>query len=270
MKKMVKLVSVILALVMCVGVFASCSKKDDNVLTMATNAEFPPFEYLENGEMVGAEIDMAYAIAEKLGMELEISNIDFDAALAGPATGKYDVAISGITANDERRKNMNFSDPYYVASQAIIVMENSEIKVAADLKGKTISCQEGTTGEQFILDNKYDIQSYKTGADAIAALTAGKVDAVVIDDAVARALSAENQGTKVLEEPLTKEEYAIALKLGNDELTEKINKALAELKAEGKLVEIFSKYNLPMDGEVVVAEDAEATSDAVTSAAEAE
>ncbi len=248
MKKMFKLVSALLAVVMCACAFASCAKDDEakeNVLTMATNAEFPPFEYLENGEMVGAEIDMAYAIAEKLGMELEISNIDFDAALTGVATGKYDIALSGITANEDRRKNMNFTDAYYLASQAIIVMADSELKAAADLDGKTLSCQEGTTGEQYILDGNYKVQSFKTGAEAIAALTAGKVDAVVIDDAVAKALSAEQNGkTVVLDEPLTKEEYAIALELGDDELTEKINGALAELKAEGKLAEIFAKYDL--------------------------
>lgn len=242
---------------MMVFAFAGCGQKAaDNAdaakkLTMATNAEFPPFEYLENGEMVGAEIEMAYALAEKLDMELEISNIDFDAALTGAATGKYDVAISGITANDERRKNMNFSDNYYMASQAIIVTADSEIAVAADLSGKTLSCQEGTTGEQYILaDSSYKVQSYKTGAEAISALVAGKVDAVVIDDAVAKALSAaQNGATKVLDEALTEEAYAIALKLGNDELTEKINAALAELKAEGVLEEIFTKYDLPYDAE---------------------
>ena len=242
---------------MMIFAFAGCAKDvaDDagekEVLTIATNAEFPPFEYLENGEMVGAEIDMAYAIAENLGVEIEISNIDFDAALTGAATGKYDMAVSGITANDERRKNMNFSDNYYMASQAIIVTADSEIAAAADLAGKTISCQEGTTGEQYILaDPSYKVQSFKTGAEAITALVAGKVDAVVIDDAVARALSeAQNGATKVLDEALTEEAYAIALELGNDELTERINGALAELKAEGKLAEIFTKYGLPYDAE---------------------
>jgi len=145
---------------------------------------------------------------------------------------------------------MNFTDNYYMASQAIIVTADSEIAAAADLEGKTVSCQEGTTGEQFLLDGGYAIQSYKTGAEAISALTAGKVDAVVIDDAVARALSEKQEGaTVVLEEALTEEAYAIAIKLGNDELTEQINGALAELKAEGKLAEIFNKYELPYNAE---------------------
>ena len=235
---------------MAVALVACGGAAEKNVLTMATNAEFPPFEYLEGEEIVGADIEIAKAIAEKLGMELEITNIDFDAALTGAATGKYDMAVAGITANDERRQNMNFSDDYYTASQAIIVMADGDIKVAADLEGKTVSCQEGTTGEQYLLDNNYTIQSFKTGAEAISALTAGKVDAVVIDDAVARALSEKQEGkTVVLEEALTQEAYAIALKKGNDELTEKINGALSALKEEGVIAQIFEKYELPYDAE---------------------
>ncbi len=247
---MKKFMSIVLVLLMSVLVLAGCGGQDADTLTMATNAEFPPFEYLEGEEIVGADVDMAEALAEELGMKLEIVNIDFDAALTGAATGKYDMAVAGVTATDERRENMNFSDNYYQASQAIIVMADSEIKKAEDLKGKTVSCQEGTTGEQYLLDEGYQIQSYKTGAEAISALTAGKVDAVVIDNAVATALSEKQKGkTVVLEEALTEESYAIALKLGNDELTEKINGVLKTLKESGKLAEIFTKYDLPYDAE---------------------
>jgi len=248
---MKKILTLALASMMSLGLMTGCGGTgSDKKLTMATNAEFPPFEYIEGEEIVGADVEIAKAIAEKLGLELEITNIDFDAALTGAATGKYDMAVAGITANEERRKNMNFSDDYYKASQAIIVTADSEIKAAADLEGKTISCQEGTTGEQYLLDNSYEIQSYKTGAEAISALTSGKVQAVVIDNAVAKALSEKQEGkTVVLEEALTEEKYAIALKLGNDELTEQINKALSELKSEGKIAEIFEKYELPYDAE---------------------
>ncbi len=263
MKKFLKLIALVLTIAMAACCFAACSKdksnetennaeapEADNVLTVATNAEFPPFEYIENGEVVGADVDLANAIAEKLGMELEITNIDFDAALTGAATGKYDVAIAGITANDDRKKNMNFSEDYYKASQAIIVMADSEIAAAADLKGKTIACQEGTTGEQYLLDNKYEIMSFKTGAEAVSALTSGKVQAVVIDNAVAKALSEKQEGkTVVLDEALTEEAYAIALELGNDELTQKINGALKELKDSGELAKIFESYELPYDAE---------------------
>ena len=248
---MKKLLTLMLAVIMAVAVFAGCgAKKNENVITVATNAEFPPFEYFEGEEIVGADIDMLYAIAEKIGKEVEITHIDFDAALTGAATGKYDIALSGITASEERKKNMAFTDAYYKASQAIIVMADSEIKAAADLAGKTISCQEGTTGEQYLLDNEYNIQSFKTGAEAISALTTAKVDAVVIDNAVAKALSEKQEGkTIVLEEALTQENYAIATKKGNTELVEKINAALAELEADGTLASIFAKYELPYDAE---------------------
>lgn len=247
---MKKIIALTLALMLAVCCLAGCGAKDEKTLTMATNAEFPPFEYLEGEEIVGADVDIAKAIAEKLGKTLEITNIDFDAALTGAATGKYDVAIAGVTATDERRQNMGFTDDYYTASQAIIVTADSAIKAAADLTGKTVSCQEGTTGEQFLLDNGYAVQSFKTGAEAITALVSGKVDAVVIDDAVARALSGKQDGkTVVLDEALTEEAYAIVTKLGNDELIAEINKALADLKTEGKLAEIFEKYDLPYDAE---------------------
>ncbi len=248
--KISKIVCLALAAVLMTVTLAACSGGNGGKLTMATNAEFPPFEYLEGEEIVGADVDMAKAIAEKLGMELEITNIDFDSALTGAATGKYDVAVAGITANDERRKNMDFSNDYYMASQAIIVTADSEIKAAADLDGKVISCQEGTTGEQYLLDEGFEIQSFKTGAEAVSALTTGKVQAVVIDNEVAKALSEKQEGkTVVLDEPLTKENYAIATKKGNTELVEKINKALDELKADGTLASIFEKYDLPYDAE---------------------
>lgn len=250
---MKKILSLVLVLSMALCLFAGCASKEGDTsdkLTMATNAEFPPFEYLENGEIVGADVEIAQAIAKKLGKELEITNIDFDAALTGAATGKYDMAVAGITANDDRKKNMNFSVDYYTASQAIIVMSDSEIATAADLSGKTIACQEGTTGEQYLMDNNYSIQSFKTGAEAVSAMTSGKVDAIVIDDAVARALSSKQNGTtKVLDEALTKEAYAIALEKGDEELTKEINKALEELKADGTLAKIFEKYDLPYDAE---------------------
>lgn len=264
MKKTVKLLSLAAAFAMAVtmtgcGNTATENKENEaspaadgekKVLTMATNAEFKPFEYLEGEEVVGADIDMAKAIAEYMGYEIEITNIDFDAALTGAATGKYDMAVAGITANDERRQSMNFSDNYFTASQSIVVTADSEIKGAADLEGKTVSCQEGTTGEQFLLDNNYNIQSFKTASEGITALTTGKVDALVIDNAVAKALSAEQNGaTVVLDEALTQEAYAIALQLGNDELTAEINEALSALKADGTLNKIFEKYDLTVDAE---------------------
>lgn len=247
-KNLKKISSVLLLLVLAVSL-AGCGN-GGNKLTMATNAEFPPFEYIENGEVVGVDVEIAEAVAKKLGKELEVTNIDFDAALTGASTGKYDMAVAGITASEDRCQNMNFSIDYYKASQAIIVMSDSEISGKDMLQGKTIACQEGTTGEQYLLDNSYSVQSFKTGAEAVSAMTSGKVDAVVIDNAVANALSAKQYGaTKVLGEALTEETYAIALKKGNDKLTEQINGAIEELKADGTLAKIFDKYELPYDAE---------------------
>lgn len=259
-KNLLKIVSLMAASVLAISTLASCgakteepeaeAKEEKKVLTMATNAAFPPFEYMEGETVVGVDADMAQAIADYLGYDLEITNIDFDAALTGAATGKYDMAVAGITATDERKKNMNFSDNYYKASQSIIVTADSELKTAADLEGKTIGCQEGTTGEQYLLDNSYAIQSFKTAPEAVSALKAGKLDAVVVDNAVAKALSAEQEGaTIVLDEALTEEAYAIAIQLGNDELTTKINEALQAIKDNGTLAKIFEKYELTADAE---------------------
>lgn len=254
-KNILKTVSMAAALVLAVSALSGCGKKAEKeansdlpTLTMATNAEFKPFEYLEGEEIVGADIDMAKAIADYLGYNLEITNIDFDAALTGAATGKYDMAVAGITATDERRKSMNFSNNYFKASQSIIVTADSDIKGKDDLEGKVIACQEGTTGEQYLLDEGYEIQSFKTASEAVASLKAGKASAVIVDNAVAKALSAEQEGaTVVLDEALTEEAYAIALQLGNDELTEKVNEALEAIEADGTLAKIFEKYDLVAD-----------------------
>lgn len=262
---MKKTLSLITALALSLCLFSACGKdtkttdndaqgdasSDKKILTVATNAEFKPFEYLDGENIVGADMEMIKALAAEMGYDdVEITNIDFDAALTGAATGKYDVAVAGITANDDRRQNMGFSDDYYKASQSIIVTDGSNIKSAADLEGKVISCQEATTGEQYLLDGGYNVQSFKTGPEAVSALVTGKVDAVVIDNAVANALSAEQGGkTVVLDEALTEETYAIATKLGNDELIEKLNTAIAALKANGKLAEIFQSYDLTFDAE---------------------
>lgn len=249
--KVSKVLSIVLVVIMAALTLTACGGANDaNVISVATNAEFPPFEYMEGENMVGFDVDMIDAIAAKMGVTVEWSNIEFDATLTGAATGKYDLAVSGITATDERKQNMAFTDSYYIASQSVIVLADSEYKTVADLEGKTLSCQEGTTGEQYLLDNGYGVQSFKTGSEAITALVSGKCDAVLIDDAVAQALSAEQGGkTVVLDEPMTKEEYAMATKLGNDELVAKINAALAELKADGTLAELYAKYDLTVNAE---------------------
>ena len=212
-------------------------------LVMATNAEFPPYEFRENDEIVGIDVEIAAAIAEHMGLTLEIEDMSFDSILAAVDSGKADMGVAGMTVNEDRLKSVDFSDTYITAAQVIIVKEGSEIKDAAGLEGKTIGVQLGTTGDIYCDDIKdATIERYNKGYEAVQALLQDKVDAVVIDDQPAAVFVQQNEGIVILEEPLTNEDYAIAVKKGNSELLAQINEAIAELKESGKLQEIFDKY----------------------------
>lgn len=215
------------------------------VLTMATNAEFPPYEYHDGGAIVGIDVDIASAIAEKMGMTLEIEDIAFDSIIATVQSGKADIGVAGMTVNEDRLKNVDFSDAYTTASQMIIVKNDSDLTSPEDLAGKSIGVQLGTTGDLYV--SEYEkagstIERYSKGFEAVQAVMQGKIDAVVIDLEPAKVFVSENEGIKVLDEALTEEEYAIAVKKGNTELLEKINTALAELKASGEIQKIIDKY----------------------------
>ena len=158
---------------------------DAGKLTIATSPDFPPFENLEDGKIVGIEIDLMNLICEKLGVQLEIQSMDFDAILPGLATGKYDLGVAGFTATEERKENALFTEAYCLAAISIVVPEGSSIKGKADLSGKKISCQSGTTAELYCQTNGYDFQSFAQNTDAQMALTTGKVDAWVIDNLTA-------------------------------------------------------------------------------------
>lgn len=217
-------------------------------LVMATNAEFEPFEYLESGEVVGFDVDIANYIAQELGMTLKIDNMGFDAVLAAVPSGKADVGIAALSVKPERLEAMDFSDPYFTAYQAIIVKsDNTSITEGKDLAGKKIGVQLGTTGDTLVSETYESkgakISRYNKGSEAVLDLVNGKIDAVVIDNSPAKKLSQANPGTKVLEEALSEvEEYAIAVKKGNVELLDKINAALAKMKSSGKYDEIYEKY----------------------------
>lgn len=215
------------------------------VLTMATNAEFPPYEYHDGGDIVGIDIEVAEAIAEKLGMTLEVEDIAFDSIIPEIQSGKADIGMAGITVDEDRLKNVDFTDTYATASQVIIVKEDSQIAGPDDLKGKYIGVQLGTTGDLYATDYEADgstIERYSKGFEAVQAMKQGKIDAVVIDEEPAKVFVAETEGIKILDEALTVEEYAIAVKKGNTELLEKVNGALAELKDSGELQTIIDKY----------------------------
>ena len=215
-------------------------------LHMATNAAFEPYEYKEGDKIIGIDAEIAQAICDKLGYTLVIDDMEFDAIITAVSTGKADFGMAGMTVTDERKKSVDFTDPYTNAIQAIIVNDGeSTVKTKADLAGKAIGVQLGTTGDIYVSDpeNVKDakVERFSKGADAVLALTQKKVDAVVIDNEPAKKFVAQNPGTKILDEPFENEEYAICLKQGSD-LTEEFNKALKELKDDGTVQKIIDKY----------------------------
>lgn len=214
-------------------------------LTMSTNAEFPPYETTtDSGELEGIDIDVAAAIAEKLGLELQVDDMDFDAALLAAQNGKSDMVMAGVTVTDERLKVMDFSDTYAEGIQSIIVKEDSPIASPDDLADKMIGTQRGTTGYIYCSDDFGDdhVTPYDSGLTAVQALVNGQVDAVVIDNAPAKEFVKANPGLKILDTAYAQEDYAIGVAKGNTELLNAINGALEELEADGTLQAIVGKY----------------------------
>lgn len=213
-------------------------------LIMATNAEFPPYEYHEGKDIVGIDVEIAKAVAEQMGAKFEVSDMAFDAIISAVDSGKADFGAAGMTVTEDRKKNVDFSDTYATSVQSVIIPENSDIKSIDDLKGKKIGVQQGTTGDIYATKDygKDAIQPFPKGVDAVLALGAGKVDAVIIDGNTAKAFVADQKGLKLLDSAYAEEEYAICVKKGNTELRDGINAALKELKASGKLDEIVAKY----------------------------
>lgn len=212
-------------------------------LIMATNAEFPPYEFHEGDDIVGIDAEIAGEIAKKLGLELEIEDVAFSAVIPEVISGKADMVMAGMSVTEERKQNVDFSKTYADTVQVIIVKDNSDIAKPEHLEKKTIGVQEGTTGAILAEDVKdVNIESYNKGVDAVQSLIQNKVDAVIIDEETAKALIKDTSGIKILDTAFAKEEYAIAVKKGNKELLTQIDKALAELESEGKIKEIVKKY----------------------------
>ena len=213
-------------------------------LVMATNAEFEPWEYHDGDAIVGIDVEIAQAIGEKLGMDVEIEDMAFDSIIPAVTSGKADFGAAGMTVTEDRLQSVDFTDTYADASQVIIVKEGSDITGSADLVGKKIGVQLGTTGDLLSTDLVGDenVERYNKGFEAVQALLQDKIDAVVIDSAPAKAFVSQSEGLVILDEALSQEEYAIAVKKGNTELLDKINAALAELKEDGTIDEIINKY----------------------------
>ena len=222
---------------------SSASGEDSSVITLATNAEFPPYEYYEGQEIVGIDVDFINAIGEKIGKEIVIEDMAFDSIIPAIQSGKADIGMAGMTVTEDRLANVDFTETYVHTSQAIIVNTDSDaIKSSADLEGKTIGVQLGTTGDTYAGDVTDKVERYNKGFEAAMALSQGKIDAVVIDESVAKALAEGTENLAVLDEPFTEEDYAIAVKKGNQELVDELNKAINELKEDGTLQSILDKY----------------------------
>lgn len=222
---------------------------EGGTLIMATNAAFPPYEYVDGDEIVGIDAEIAQAIAEDLGMTLQIDDMDFDSIVTAVQTGKADMGVAGMTVTEDRLKNVNFSDSYATGVQVIIVPEDSDIASPDDLEGKLIGVQQGTTGHIYCADTpenggfgEENVMAYPNGASAVEALKTGKVDCVVIDNEPAKAFVAANEGLKILDTEFVTEDYAIAISKDNPELLEQVNASLAKLKEDGTLQGIIDKY----------------------------
>jgi polar amino acid transport system substrate-binding protein len=257
--KLKKFVATALAAVMALSLSACGEKSTESdatkaadsgsgskaTLVMATNAAFEPYEYYDdNGTIVGIDAEVAALIAEELGMELQIEDMEFDSIITAVSSGKADMGMAGMTITEDRKKNINFTDTYATARQVIIVTEDSDIKGAEDLADKTIGVQLGTTGDIYVSDEVEGatVERYNKGFEAVQALSQNKVDAVVIDNEPAKKFVEQQEGTKILDEAYTEEEYAIAIAKDNTELLDKVNAALEKLKEEGKIDEIVNKY----------------------------
>lgn len=217
---------------------------EKKVLTMATNAEFPPYEYYEGDKVVGIDAEVAALIADKLGMELKIVDVAFDSIIPGVQAGKYDMGMAGMTVTDERLEKVNFSSSYATGVQSVIVKDGGAVASLDDIAGKKIGVQTSTTGDIYASDEFGEdaVVKYDNGAAAVQGLIAGKVDCVIIDNEPAKSYVAANEGLSILDTEYAVEDYAICFAKENTELQAKVDEALKALIADGKVAEVVAKY----------------------------
>ena len=288
---MKKIFAIALILTMVIGVlsFAGCSNNTNTgstsasteaskeTIVMATNAQFPPYEYYEGEVIVGIDAEIAQAIADDMGVNLEIVSIEFDSILTGVQTGKYDFGMAGMTVTDERKQAVDFSDTYATAKQVIIVKEDSSFTNFDDLvaAGAKAGVQIATTGDIYASDTvengglgAENVTEYNNGADAVAALVAGKVDCVIIDNEPAKSFVAVNEGLKILDSEYVEEQYAACFPKNSD-LLAKFNASLKKLTDDGTVQKIVDKY-INTDTTAETAASTEASSVAASASSTAE
>ena len=252
MKKFLKVTALIACMAMLVMSFAACGgeeAQDAKVLNIGTNAEFPPFEYIDAeagivGEFAGIDVEIGKAIAESIEAEPVINNMDFDSLLIALNNDQVDCVLAGMTITAERQEEVDFSTPYYKATQVMIVAADSDIAKAADMADKKIGVIDGYTGQTCVEELGYDFSGYKKGADAVLDLANGKLDVVVIDSSTAQKFIGENEGLKIVEdaEVFASEEYGVAIKKGNAELLAAVNAKIEAMLADGSIDDICTKY----------------------------
>lgn len=246
MKKIAKSCGIALLLIAVLSAFGCSAKKD--VIIMGTNATFPPFEFIggaEGDEVVGFDIEIAKEIAKDLGLELRIEDMEFDTLLTALNADKVDFVIAGMTINPTRAESVNFSDPYYEATQAVMIRKGSDaVASLEELKGKKISVQLGTTGNDLASEytSEANISAFNSGFEAVMELKNGKVDCLIIDQQPALSYLSKNPELEILSLDFEPEYYGIASKKGDDELQASINKTLARLKSSGKYDEFLGQY----------------------------
>ena len=228
------------ALVLSLSVSAMAKDK----IFVGTNAEFPPFEYLEKGEVTGFDIELVNEIGKVMDADVKVLDMSFDGLLPALQMKKVDLVIAGMTATEERKKTVSFTQPYYTASQVIIVKEgNNSIKSFDDLKGKKVAVMLGFTGDTIVSEIEgVNVERFNAAYAGIMALQADKVEAVVLDSEPAKNYVKQNPGLVLAEADAEQEEYAIALRKNDKALLEKVEKALAELKANGTYDALIKKY----------------------------
>ena len=216
----------------------------EGILTMGTNAAFPPYEFYDGDDIVGIDAEIAGLLAEKLGLTLEIMDMDFSTIVTSEQTRGVDIGLAGMTVTEERLENVNFTDSYATGVQVIIVKEDSEIASADDLEGKLIGVQEGTTGYEYCSEDygEENVLAYTNGATAVQNLVQGAVDCVVIDEQPALSFVEANEGLKILDTEYVIEDYAAAVSKENTALLDALNAALKELQEDGSIQEILDKY----------------------------
>lgn len=255
--KLLKVISLVSASVLTMGMLVGCgsskqtsaeqttTQASGDVIVMGTNAEFEPFEYRDGLEVVGFDVEIAKKVAEKLGKELVIEDMAFDSLVMALNTDKIDFIAAGMTATEERKTQVDFSDAYFNSQQMIIVKaDNTTIATSDDLAGKKVGVQLGTTGDLFVsgAEGIAEVVQFQAGTQAIMDLKNGKIDAVVIDAEPAKKMTQGQSDLKLLDAPFVEEEYAIAVKKGDADILTAINETLAEIKADGTYDEIYTKF----------------------------